>query len=493
MAGQDIKKRLAPGGAQPVNVSGDYIYLKFADRPVDVIINGGRSGQTRVTMEAGDKYRPGPFEQFEIENPDTERAAQIIVTVGEGDYNRQLVKGEIGIEPILRAEDGTTKPDTRHKVSLVVYPGKTETASYSMAEKTNEVALPEIANYPTYQFPVSDREIGICRDFNSDDIEVQVFDIKTGKLKYSRNPAKTKRFNPVPRDMCYAPERGFLMMTGSSDIVLYKVVNREYISLFNVETIQGVHGSTNEETIAYDFSRNLVAISARYNDVRSVIWLDPWTWEVRDIRAIEDGSGGTGQRLRIGQTGEIYQTDSSRQFYMWTGQDQGYQFIRKTYDFRDDQGLSLNGFMALERELVFVPNTANRVIRYAALNDFETKPQMIVQRQGCGLPPGLVLNQGDIYTNAELTATETDLGVIYEGELIRAVLEMFYQRSVPDDYLDHVYAMSKNNDANGYQGKDIVTGNRTFAAYGVPDDFSIRAPAAITMTIDNEMELGAAL
>lgn len=121
MAGQDIRKLVPAGGGFPIQVSGDYIYLKFADRAIDVIINGGRSGQTRVNMEAGDKYRPGPFEAFEVVNPDPDNAAQVIFTVGEGDYNRQIVQGEITSLPVVRRADGSFADDSRGTVSIVAF------------------------------------------------------------------------------------------------------------------------------------------------------------------------------------------------------------------------------------------------------------------------------------------------------------------------------------------------------------------------------------
>jgi hypothetical protein len=113
MAGQDIRKLVPAGGGFPIQVSGDYIYLKYADRAIDVIINGGRSGQTRVNMEAGDKYRPGPFEAFEVVNPDSERPAQVVFTVGEGDYNRQIITGAVKLKSTVETSLGGDQPDTR--------------------------------------------------------------------------------------------------------------------------------------------------------------------------------------------------------------------------------------------------------------------------------------------------------------------------------------------------------------------------------------------
>lgn len=120
MAGQDIRKLIPAGGGFPISTGGDYIYLKVADRPIDVIISGGRSGQTRVTMEAGDKYRPGSFESFEVENPDKNNPAQIVFTVGEGDYNRQIVQGEIVVDPRVKTGTGEYVSDTRAEHNILV-------------------------------------------------------------------------------------------------------------------------------------------------------------------------------------------------------------------------------------------------------------------------------------------------------------------------------------------------------------------------------------
>src|SRR5690554_437705 len=120
MAGQDITKRLQPGQSQPVQVGGDFIFLKFADRPIVVIINGGESSGSRVIMEAGDKYRPGAFQSFEIENTDNDNPAQLVMTVGRGDYNRQIVQGEIKSVISLRKADGTLVDDSRAWIEKAV-------------------------------------------------------------------------------------------------------------------------------------------------------------------------------------------------------------------------------------------------------------------------------------------------------------------------------------------------------------------------------------
>lgn len=122
MAGGDIKQRLAPGQEMPISVSGDYIFLKFADRDISVVITDGEGAQKPVVMAVGDKYRPGPFKQFLVRNTDDKRPAQIIMTVGQGDYNRQILAGEISVTPGVTRSDGTRAADSRKILEFEVWP-----------------------------------------------------------------------------------------------------------------------------------------------------------------------------------------------------------------------------------------------------------------------------------------------------------------------------------------------------------------------------------
>lgn len=116
MAVQDIKVRVPAGETLPVQKPGDFIYLKFADRKIAII-----EDQSRFEMEAGDKYvSPNGFRDFQVQNLDQVNPVYVIFAVGKGDYYRQIIQGEIVIDPRIKTGEGVYVSDTRadHKIMV---------------------------------------------------------------------------------------------------------------------------------------------------------------------------------------------------------------------------------------------------------------------------------------------------------------------------------------------------------------------------------------
>ncbi|WP_430414461.1 hypothetical protein [Marinobacter adhaerens] len=120
MAGGDVRLRLQPGEEMPVTTPGDYIYLKQADRDIRVTITDGQGVQKPVVMTAGDKYRPGPFYALNIANTSKTQPAKVVMVIGEGDFNRQIVQGEIIVDPRVKTADGSFVSDQREEHRLTV-------------------------------------------------------------------------------------------------------------------------------------------------------------------------------------------------------------------------------------------------------------------------------------------------------------------------------------------------------------------------------------
>lgn len=112
----DHLRTLAPGELIQIRTAGDYIYCKFSDRPVRVMVDS-----EPVEMMTGDHWRPaGGFENFEVENRDPENPVAVVFTVGRGDYSRQIIQGEVTISPGIRGADGAFVDDTRSTLALRV-------------------------------------------------------------------------------------------------------------------------------------------------------------------------------------------------------------------------------------------------------------------------------------------------------------------------------------------------------------------------------------
>jgi hypothetical protein len=94
-----------------------------------------------------------------------------------------------------------------------------------------------------------------------------------------------------------------------------------------------------------------------------------------------------------------------------------------------------------------------------------------------------------IQTTANITVEKTLNGVLVSGEVIKAALEFYFGRSMPVEYLDHVYYFDSSN--NGF--KAVSSGNKTFLAANIDDNFAIRTPTNLIIKLDNDIELGALL
>ncbi|MFL1484896.1 hypothetical protein [Marinobacter sp. LN3S78] len=471
MAGQDIKKLLPAGGAQPVNVSGDYIYLKFADRPIDVIIDGGNSGQTRVTMEAGDKYRPGAFEAFEIVNPDTERQAQVIFTVGEGDYNRQIVRGEISIEPVLRNADGTTKPDTRGEIRVNLQPVKLTTEAYSVGDLIDAFERPEFPDSGfsgRKLFHGPDGTVGLSVANSADETGIMLFDPKTNAL------ISTEQWDTSPsgfvQDVCYLPGFGYLYLDNGENLrdmqdnILLDLEEAGYSGMESMD----YEPATDTLLIKQVNSTLLVRVSRDFEIVGELlvesigstlldeVRVDRWTGNIMLHRNFDlEEFSADGQYL-----GNIY-------FGGGMNFEDGYIPFRNQITTRDGLQIEIH-----------------------AMRDFTTMPEFRAVRPGCDLMNALTRPDRLPQVSAQIAVEDLGDGIRVSGEVIKAALEYYFKRAAPDDYLDHVYQFDMDRTGNGMPFKTVNSGNRTFAAAAIKDSFDTILPGQLVLVVDNELEMG---
>ena len=86
-------------------------------------------------------------------------------------------------------------------------------------------------------------------------------------------------------------------------------------------------------------------------------------------------------------------------------------------------------------------------------------------------------------TIAELYTQRLENGrVLASGQLLRAVLEIYAGRYMPNDYLDYIYAVKADN-LNGISPRVIDAGGQSFAAAGIADDAAGTFPQTIEITL----------
>jgi hypothetical protein len=474
MAGQDYTKRLSAGGIQPVNIAGDYIFCKAADRPFSVIMDG-----SRTTMAAGDKYRPGAFKEFEIENTDPENPIFIVLTIGQGDYNRQIVQGEIMVEPGLRRADGTFAADTRYSLEIDLSPSNLTVTSYLEGDTILNKAADSSNSQPRMINAGPDGSIVTFRyTYTGANVSGIAFDFRN---KETLDVLETYTHNDVISvdDVCFWPGVGLVFLDNDG---LYIITAAGAVTLIKSFSTPG---SSTINSIAYDFVTGKLLVYRRYQSpglYAGIFFVD------RDLTHTFTELFRANNRIRVDQ-------ESGQYVFMLFSQ---LIFIdRVTFEQISVANHPINyyetgGFIS-GIETVARGNASDTTLHKVATFDFTTKPEFIAVRPGCGLKTALIKPGAVPQVSADITAISYLNGIELSGELIKAALEFYFRRKVEAGYLDHIYSIDFGRDGNGNTFKPINTGNQTFDRANVADSFITLLPGKITMTIDNELTLGGAL
>lgn len=145
MSGSQAERRITvPAGATiPVRVPGDFIFIKYVDRPVVVRIN-----DQSITMRAGDSRkierdasRPNApaFDIFDLYNEDENAPLAVEFVAGMGSYDSKIIHGEIMSVPSVRRADGVMIPDRRYWRDVWLDWEDTTVASYASREEINKL------------------------------------------------------------------------------------------------------------------------------------------------------------------------------------------------------------------------------------------------------------------------------------------------------------------------------------------------------------------
>lgn len=484
MAGQDIKKRIAAGGVQNVNVGGDYIYLKFADRPVNVVITGGRSGGTKVTMEAGDKYRPGSFQAFEVENTDPDNPAQVIFTVGEGDYNRQIIQGEVTVTPGLRKADGSYVPDTRHDITLDVTVTDDQVKTWSK----NQVALTETLGSLGYDgnwsVPVADEKYLYFLTPSSSGPKFTVLDLHTLEVvadhehNYYNDGVASIKNAVIHAGRVYATVKS----TGST----WKGGDPNYDWWGIVSWSISPAGLGGINVHADDWPNfGTVVASVLRNEARNS-WLvqrdDKW----REVATLSKSAIDAANNVMLEAPSSyadslcFYIADENR---IWAD---GQEFDAETLEHIGSRGI---GPTATEQGIAYSP--ASGLFYLADNADFEgrsweggNKWAGAVHVVG-GCRGGRRTRKKGTVLRLPVSYTDGEWGPVFDGPLIKAALHAYQGEEPPADYMDHVYKLVLSDGLAS--PRSIVTGSETFDRAKVADDFELSTPATIVLTIDNQL------
>lgn len=503
MAGQDYRKLIPAGSTLSMSgVGGDYIYLKFADRPIDVIVNGGRSGQSRVTMEPGDKYRPGAFDGMEIENPDQQNPAQVVFTIGEGDYNRQIVQGQIDVVPRIRTADGTTRNDNRHEISFGIVPRYPAEPIITAAGTAIKQVKPPIGEFggigDNLLQSFNDGLLNVVWRIGSSVYQRQIFD-ENLNLIAEDDP---NLFESAINSVIFVPAFGGALWVRNNDAThsVYYVDaqnNKQALVSVDFETTMlsvvpegfAVIFDLRYDTTARASGRFIEIYDLEGNFVREIKQADVFDYQ---------GLPGNVQKAIYNPINQTWSLGFANTDYL------AVYNANFTERLRNESNLS--AFATVDSA------TASNVGLFVVFEDYLLGR---VKRTGTELEQGMTLLQLDekvepfeanVYFTSEInplvridapgnsTVKTADVELenfnrttIVKGETIKAALELYYRRKVTGNYLDHVYAAVLPS--GQYAPPTIIQSNSgTLAADGFEDNIRVVFPGRVILTVDNDIE-----
>src|SRR5690606_37533681 len=95
---RDFPTYIPPGGVASISATGEFVYVKYTDRTLRVVIDGNP-----MLMERGDFSRfPQEFQTIEVYNTDPNNPANVILVAGFGQFDRKIITGEITVNPGIR-------------------------------------------------------------------------------------------------------------------------------------------------------------------------------------------------------------------------------------------------------------------------------------------------------------------------------------------------------------------------------------------------------
>ena len=482
MAGGDVKLRLAPGQEMPVTTPGDYIFLKFADRDIRVTITEGQGVQKPVVMRAGDKYRPGPFRALNIQNTDTTKPAQIIMVIGEGDFNRQVVQGEISIVPGIRRADGTWSDDRRFDISAFLMPKKSGTVELRDGDTLKTLVWPETTL--KWETMTVDRDGFLKCVLTMNNPNAQ----KVGVLTVDRDLNSTLELREKPAE--------FL-----NDVFYYEGDLYHYETNWN-ETLRRVRKNGDvlfESPIKINanlgFADGLIYSQRATKTAESqIVALDMQGNIVKDIPASKLQPAGL---VDVGINNLIFEPfgrtwtltrGNSFTFFVF---DEDFNFL---YSRNGQQGIGVSSSsdpktVAIGDVVYAIPSPGVNTLWKAQLVDRTKTLSGQAFKADC-FSAMVRRDWANRETSAEVSVVQSDGQTTIRGEVIKAAIELYYGAELKPgfDYLDHVYGVKVERPAGPGLTDQATSKATTFKAAKIEDKFAALLPSKIQLTIDDGLK-----
>lgn len=494
----DIRKTLPPNGSVNIAASGDFVFCRYADAPVRLIVDN----TDPMALSTGDKRRPpGRFKSFLLENPH-DRPIAVVVHVSEGDFTSQIIQGEVAVIPGVRGVDGQWRNDSRRDLTFFITPLDDSGTVYDRDVPLRVAPARSDGFGSTVNNGVLYAENMIAAVYRDNDTpsrtRIQFYDAKLRPVRRRDDLPLVDGEDPrrSAQDFAWSPQTGWLCLDGGRrtlpqrDRAVYSFTGVGVIARFGL----GLPESSGQTGLnSMDFGPDGLLYIARDDGVIYVVRpSNAMQWElVRTIQAPNTVQGlrfdrETGQPWRIPHsslasdpiarldpnTFEVVETFATPDNFGgtgsgWRGAVKSGNFIwRGQYDHGAVQLRNLETFSSPVRLAV---SQGSRACRDYAERVWRVDDSPII--------------------TADVTAYRSGNAVIVDGEVIRAALTVATGAKVGGGYMDHVFAFAHSGDLPGQAPAVRTSGGRSFAAAGIDDAFSVTLPAEIKITVDDGLPL----
>jgi hypothetical protein len=468
--------------------------------------------QEPVEMVAGDKLRqPTRFNTFKVENRSTQHTVYLMVVVGRGDYDSQIIRGEVAVNPRLRTASGELREDSRYWLSLYL---RSEPNFSPYTLEYGEV----VHTYPTRE--VIDADVnnrGLKWDgarwvvLTSTNSGAHWLEFDAGWNFQAKEPAPSDYDTRLQSNFDFdgnAHVFAILHTSSSLEDALYRA--RRYGDAngdFNLEVLDqsgrwsmdqdaiintgtkvfwSSEGNNNTENGLYMIDTAMLRGGVDFKDwtlVQSAyeIKMDWGTGALPTGAALVDRPDLDEVHLLIDYYYTRYDRQTGKKKSVNTNGGGGRTVFRKPTAYGDGAVHTL--------EVDKSPTNAQRL----TLKKLWSEPGYSeVTMRATAVPSacasGLTMPDSYTLTLADLKHEHQVSGqTVIRGEVIRAVLAFAAgsYAAVPDDYLDHVYGIRIG--AGDEPGGEAIRSSATFAAADVDDDFEATLPGHVRVQVDAEL------
>lgn len=492
-AGQrDIPVLLQPGNGATVRAPGEFLYLKFADREIQAIVTGLDGTQSRVKMVTGDFTRPGGgISEVELVNPDPANACAVVVTVGDGEFDRKIIQGDVSITPVIRTANGQTRNDSRRTISLDVSPQYQSTHDWEVGDLLAENPDPGASS-------INDMVTAADTYFGYAGNRFIEFDPQT--LRRVSTSPETATATGVPVDMghpsvlhpmvgdrsgiVYAVDRASSFGSGPSRLIVVNPRTGLVSGQFDVGSSSRIPTGM---IVAPGFDQVVIAMNASSGPREFWIYnLSTGAFVGLDQSLDANFNLGSSYEVEPGKWYTVEDGDS-----LWTVKGSPGNWSISAQRATGISSVNANavavGLFALAKGQV---GATPYPVRKYAMAPFTTVSG-VAALAGCGTLFNRLVKRraldGAAQSIAAVEVTWQDRRGLARGEIIRLIIEWYTGELAPDDYLDHVYGARLFRPTDNSAERAVMTGAETFAKAGIADDFEIYLPARVELIVDNEL------